>query len=649
MTYDLSIATASSIETATEAAIAMAEALVEAAVSSRETTFGSRILPLDTALGIIQDANGYGPFLSNFHPEADVRNAGNDADQRLSTWLSDLMARRDVFDAVRAVDPETLEGLARRSHDEWMRDLRRAGHELSDEDRARVQELRQRLIALQVSFSRNIAEYRDHLTVPRHELSGLPDGYISSLSPSDTEGSVDVTLDYPAYIPFMEQVPNRDLRRQLQFKYLNRAVDENRPLLEEAIGVRFEIAELLGYRDWAAYAMEVKMADPESVEALYTSVIPGLTALGVEEKASLEAILQEDHPGATFQAWDRQYYHNVQRRRDYGIDQNEVAEYFPLDAVIAGMLEITGEVLGITYSRIEDHPAWHEDVLTYRIDDTATGDQVAMFYLDLHPRDGKFTHAACWDVVNRRRGSDGSLRLPVAAVAANFTKPTATTPSLLKHDEAVTLWHEFGHVLHACLTEVDMQRFAGFDTEWDFVEAPSQIMENWMWHPEILHRFARHHETGEPIPTEMVEGLIAARDQNVGLLTLRQVFLGRFDLAMHTSGPSPDLDRLQREANEYTLIPLHPDTFMAASFGHMMGGYDAGYYGYLWSMVYGDDMFSVFEHEGILSPEVGRRYRAEVLAMGSSRDAWDHLEAFLGREPNADAFLAKLGIADLVD
>ena len=387
------------------------------------------------------------------------------------------------------------------------------------------------------------------------------------------------------------------------------------------------------------------MADPASVEALYDSVVPGITKLALEEKRRLEALLREDVPGADLEPWDRQYYHTVQQKRDFGIDQNEVAEYFSLDTVVEGMLDVTGEVFGLRYTELPDHPTWHDDVRTFRIDDAGTGAPIAHFHLDLHPRAGKFTHAACWNVVDRRRNDDGSVETPVAAVAANFTKPAGDTPSLLKHDEAVTLWHEFGHVLHACLTEIDVQRFAGFDTEWDFVEAPSQIMENWMWNTEVLKRFAVHHATGEPIPDAMVDALVAARDQNIGLLTLRQVFLGKYDLAMHTAGPQPDLDALEREANEFTLTPLHDGTFMAASFGHLMGGYDAGYYGYLWSKVYGDDMFSVFEDEGVLSPEVGRRYRAEILAMGSARDAWDHLEAFLGREPNADAFLAKLGIA----
>ncbi len=645
MHYDLSSATPESIADETEAAISRAEALVSDAVSADGTSFADRIAPLDAAVADIQDATGYGPFLSNFHPDKAVRDAGNDAEQALSTWATELLARPSVFAAVSAVDLESLEGLERRSADEWLRDLRRAGHGLDDSDRERVTALRTELIGLQVDFAKNIAEYKDHLDVPTADLGALPDTYVASLDRGDLPDTVRVTLDYPAYIPFMEQAPNRTQRRVLQHKYLTRAVDTNRPLLERALEIRQEIADLLGYANWAEYSMEVKMADPASVDDLYDSVVPGLTTLAATEKAALEDLLRDDHPGSGLQVWDRAYYHTLQQKREYGLDPNEVAEYFPLDRVVDGMFEVTGEVFGITYTEIDDHPSWHEDVRTFRIDDVESGEPMALFHLDLHPRDGKFTHAACWDVVNRRRNDDGTVRIPVAAVAANFTKPTGDTPSLLKHDEALTLWHEFGHVLHCCLTEVDVQRFAGFDTEWDFVEAPSQIMENWMWSAEVLKRFAKHYRSGAPIPDDMVAGLVAARDQNIGLLTLRQVFLGQYDLAMHTGGPSPDLDLLQRTANDATLLPLHEGTFMAASFGHLMGGYDAGYYGYLWSNVYGDDMFSVFERDGILSPEVGRRYRTEVLARGSSRDAWDHLRAFLGREPDAEAFLEKLGIS----
>ncbi|HZJ48584.1 MAG TPA: M3 family metallopeptidase, partial [Acidimicrobiia bacterium] len=271
---------------------------------------------------------------------------------------------------------------------------------------------------------------------------------------------------------------------------------------------------------------------------------------------------------------------------------------------------------------------------------------IAYFYTDLFPREGKFGHAACFSITGGMRQDDGTYRPPVAAVVANFTKPGTDSPSLLKHDEAVTLFHEFGHVLHFCLTEVDHPRFAGYDTEWDFVEAPSQIMEHWMWEPEVLQRFASHYETGATIPADLVERLVAARDQNIALSTLRQAFLGAFDLAIHTGHGDVDLEQATRDAFAITLIPYHEGTHFAASFGHLMGGYDAGYYGYQWAKVYGDDMFSVFSDAGVLNPDVGSRYRREVLARGYSRDAIEHLRAFLGREPSSDAYLEDLGLRE---
>ena len=262
-------------------------------------------------------------------------------------------------------------------------------------------------------------------------------------------------------------------------------------------------------------------------------------------------------------------------------------------------------------------------MFVYEIRDRQRDEAIAYFYANLFPRTGKFGHAAAFPVIYGKQEDDG-YRLPVAAIVANFTKPTDESPSLLQHDEALTLFHEFGHILHFCLTTVDLIRFSGYDSEWDFVEAPSQIMENWMWKPEVLQRFARHHRTKEVIPTDLVERLVAARDLNIGLFMLRQVYLGQVDLAMHIGQEEKDLAAIDRAAYEVTQVPFHTGTNFLAGFGHMMGGYDAGYYGYLWSMVYGNDMFSVFEEEGILSPDVGSRYRDEVLATGGSRDAIEH-------------------------
>ncbi|MCH8899342.1 MAG: Zn-dependent oligopeptidase [Acidobacteria bacterium] len=646
---DYTTVTPADVTEITDAAIEQSDRLVAALVGDRDDrTYANTMQPLDDLTVIMNDADGRGVFMARVHPNAEVRKAAVAAEETMAKWGNDLVMRPDVAAAIKGyaetVDAANLDGLQARNLEFWLRDLRRAGHDLGGADRDELRKLRQRLIEVQVAYRSNLDEWDDGIDMTLEDLAGLPESYIERLAPGSEPDTYRVSMAYPDYIPFVEEAERRDLRQRLQFKFWNRAAEANMPLLEEGIRLRRQIALLLGYDTWTDYSMEVKMADPSSVDDLYDSIVPGLTVRGNGELAILQDLAADDVGEAPIQAWDWAYYHTEQRKRDYGIDQNEVADYFPLDGVIDGMFEITGEVFGLEYRKMENAMAWHEDVGLYEIYNAGGDEPIAYFYFDLFPRDGKYGHAACFDIMGRVRRQDGSVRPPIAAVVANFTKPGPDSPSLLKHDEALTLFHEFGHVLHFCLTEVDHPRFAGYDTEWDFVEAPSQIMENWMWEPEVLGRMARHYETGERIPDDLVKRMVDARDQNEGLTTLRQVYLGKFDLALHAGTEDLDIDETNREAFAYSLLPFHEGTHFAASFGHLMGGYDAGYYGYQWARVYGDDMFSVFAEEGVLSPEVGRRYRDEVLARGYSRDAIDHLRAFLGREPSADAYLEHLGL-----
>ncbi len=651
MPPDFTKVTAAAVSASTRRALDAANELVEAAVAARsDPTYTATLGLLQEAEALVSDAHGVGPFMARVHPDAEVRATAVDWEERVAKWRTDLLFRDDLAATVRAfaatAEAEQLEGTRRRYLDHWMRDLRRAGHDLDAATRETLRGLHTRLVELEVRFSANLDEYEDHLDVTRAELAGLSEDYIRRLSPGEEEGTHRVTMAYPDYRPFMRQATRRDLRRRLEHKFWNRAVSLNRPLLEEAIALRRRIASILGYPSWAAYAMEVKMAgDPGAVAEFYGSIVPGLEAKADAELEPLLALVAADTEGDTLRSWDLWYYDNEQRRADHGVDPDEVAAYFPLDRVVAGMFDIAGDVFGLEFRRLGDAAAWHPDVARYEITDRGSGEAIAHFYADLFPREGKYGHAAAFSVRYGRREADG-YRTPIAAMVANFTKPSASSPSLLRHDEAVTLFHEFGHILHFCLTTVDDVRFSGFDTEWDFVEAPSQIMEHWMWQPEVLRRFARHHETGAPIPAALVERLVAARDLNIGLLTLRQVFLGQLDLAMHTDAAERSLDDVYRETYALTRLPFHEETFFPASFGHLMGGYDAGYYGYLWAKVYGDDMFSEFEAEGILDPGVGRRYRDEILATGGGRDAAEHLRAFLGREPSTDAFVRNLGLGE---
>lgn len=641
MPLDFTAVTTSSVTQTTDGAIAAADALVDAIDTA------DPVAAVERATTAIGDAIGSAAFMGRVHPDPEVRQAGVEAEERLTKWANDLTFRRPVYEALQAhaasEEAAALEPTARRLLDHWLRDFRRAGHESDGAARTELQRLRTRLIELEVAFGRNLDEWDDGLELEPARLAGLPQSYIDGLKTTE-DGRYRVSMDYPDYLPFMQQATDRQARRQLQHKFWNRAVDANRPLLEEAVAIRLAIARLLGYPTWAHYVMEVKMAaDPANVDAFHGSVIPGLTAKAEDELVTMTRLHAETHPGEAVESWDMTYLDDQQRRRDHGIDQNEVASYFPLQAVVAGMFDLTAEVFGLDYRRIDDTMAWHQDVALYEIRNRGSEEPMAFFYADLFPREGKYGHAAAFAIRYGMATADG-YRTPIAAIVANFTKPTATAPSLLKHSEAVTLFHEFGHILHFCLTTVPEARFSGYDTEGDFVEAPSQIMENWMWEPAILERFARHHQTGEAIPADLVARLVAVRDLNVGMHNMRQVSLGKLDLGMHAVDHEVDLMEVHHTAYRYTLLPFHDGTFFPASFGHLMGGYDAGYYGYLWSDVYGADMFSEFERLGVTSPEVGMRYRNEVLATGGSRDAIDHLRAFLGREPNSKAFLRRLGL-----
>lgn len=649
--FDYTKVTTESVGQTLDEALAEADRMVERVVdSSLEPTYDNILGPLDDVEDFLGQVYGKTAFMGYVHSDKAVRDAGNAAEERLQKWGVELIFRPDLYQAVKRLaatsEADTVSGEKRRYLELLLRDLRRAGHELDEATRAEVKRLTERLVEIGVLFQRNIDEHQDSIKLGPDDLEGLSPQYLEGLEAGDEEGTYKVGMAYPDVIPFMENSSRRDLRDELLRRFNSRAVEANRPLLEEAIAHRQTIAELFGQPSWAHHQLEEKMAKtPDAVRRFYAGLVPGLTELGQTEKGKLaEMLVGEGHEGE-LQSYDFRYYDTQLRKRDYGVDPMEIASYFPLQSVIDGLFELTAEVFGVRYRSIEV-PRWHPDVLAYALDDADTGEEIARFFMDLFPREGKFSHAAAFTLVHGRRRSDGTYQKPLSAIVANFTKPGAERPSLLQHQEVETFFHEFGHILHQTLTQAEITRFAGSSTEGDFVEAPSQIMENWTWEPEILVRFARHYESGEPIPAELVSQLTAAKNLNLSLLTLRQAQFGLLDMWLHDENPQKDLDEIHLRSTEIGLFPYHQGTFYPASFGHLLGGYDAGYYGYLWSEVYGDDMWSRFATEGLRSPQVGADYRREVLATGGSRDAIEHLRGFLGREPNNEAFLRKLGMAE---
>ncbi len=648
MLYDYSSADARSVTAAVESAISRGEALVAEIMSvDGPRTFDNTLGPLEEINRLTAVAYGRGPFLGQVSPDEATREAARAGEEKLEQWRLDLVSRRDLFRAIRdysaTEDARSRSGEGARALRHTVRDFRLAGHELNERDRIRVQELTSELITCGVRFASNLAEYEDHLEVTVEDLDGLPESYVSGLQPAAEANTYKITMAYPDVIPFMEDSPRRDLRERLAFKFSNRARADNTPLLRQALAIRSQLATMFGSPSWAHHSMVTKMAErPEAVADFYESIHAQLTAAGRRELADMERILADEGHSLPAQPWDRAYCHTVQMRRD-GIDPTEVAGYFPLEQVIEGMLQITSEVLGLSYRKV-DAPVWHDEVSAYRVTDSSTNELIAHFYMDLHPREGKFGHAAAFPLVPSGTDLEGAKSRPVSAIVANLPRPTGEVPSLLRQEEVVTLFHEFGHILHMSLSRAELARFSGSRTEWDFVEAPSQIMENWCWIPEVLERFARHHESGAPIPSDLVHRLTEARNLNVALFTLRQMMLGQIDMDLHGSADPVDPEAVLRARSATGLFPHHEGTFMLSSFGHLLGGYDAGYYGYLWAEVFGQDMFSRFAEEGFLSREVGMEYRRKVLEPGGTRDASDLLADFLGRPPRSDAFLRKLGI-----
>ncbi|MCE2528091.1 MAG: Zn-dependent oligopeptidase [Actinomycetia bacterium] len=648
--FDYTGMSASRIQEITAGSVAEAELLQSRILDAKSPrTYQNTLAPLEEIGELFSRAFGEAGFMGYVHTDPEARAAGRASAEQLSKWQTELAFHPGLYQAVNEFstteEAADLSGERARLLEFVRRDLKKAGHHLPAESQARVKELTQRLIELGVAFSQNIAEYDDALEVSGGDLNGLPASYIDSLPPGEGEGRLRVTMAYPHVVPFMENADRRDLRQALMEKFNNRAVESNRPILEEAIALRMEIASLFDEPSWAHHRLSERMAKkPEAVEAFYELLLDPLTSAGLREVERITEMLEADGEEGPTQVWDWRYYDNQIRRTEYGVDQMEVAGYFPLFQVVEGMLDLTGEVFGLEYQKVEA-PVWHEDVTTYAVFDRDSGERIAHFHMDLFPREGKFSHAAAFPLVGGRLLADGSYQLPRSCIVANFTPPLLETPALLQHSEVVTLFHEFGHILHQILTRAELGRFSGSSTEWDFVEAISQIMENWTWQPEVLARFAFHHESGQPLPTELLERLTGAQLLNIAISKLRQASFGLLDMALHGPDRDKDIDEILARTTKVSLFPRQEGTFSPASFGHLMGGYDAGYYGYLWSEVFGDDMWRRFEEEGITNPGVGMDYRLEVLEVGGSRDAIDTLRAFLGREPDNSAFLRKLGIS----
>ncbi|XP_013765235.1 neurolysin, mitochondrial isoform X1 [Pundamilia nyererei] len=589
-------------------------------------------------------------------PSKELRSASTEADKRLSELDVEINMREDVFKRITALQNKQKDNLSaeeKRFLDRLVTLGQRKGLHLSKDIQEEIKRTSKLISELSIEFNKNLNEESKFLIFSEHELGGLAATFLSGLDKT-AEGRYKVTLEYPHYYPLMKRCHNPETRRKMEMAFNSRCKEVNTAILEELIQLRAKVARLLGYGSHAEYVLEINMAkNASNVSDFLDKFHEALKPVGIKERKYILALKKRECLMKGYQfdekinAWDLPYYMNQVEQRKFAVDKDKLIEYFPLDVVTEGLFGIYQELLGLTFTEVEQADVWHENVKLYSARDTETGEEIGQFYLDLHPREGKYGHAGCFGLQPGCGGPDGKRRLPVAAMVANFTKPRKDCPSLLQHHEVETYFHEFGHVMHEICSNTAFSEFSGTMVETDFVEVPSQMLENWVWEKEPLRRMSRHYKDGTSIPDELLDKLIASRVANTGLMNLRQVVLSKVDQSLHTSPRADTAEVFAKHCQDILGIPATPGTNMTASFSHLAGGYDGQYYSYLWSEVYSMDIFfSRFKKEGIMNPKVGKEYRRVILEAGGSVDGMDMVKTFLGRAPCQDAFFQCKGLVN---
>ncbi len=613
-----------------------AQALRPEIIQSSTRTIEEALGRYNQLLMAASASNALAGLMSEVHPDEAIRDAARECEQEVSKFYSALALDREMYDALAAVDVSSADADTKRFHAHTLRDYRRAGVDRPPEVRARLEKIDEELTKLSQSFSKTISEDVRAVAVDDPaRLAGLPADFLAS-HPASADGKIRITTDYPDYNPFMTYANDDALREQLYIAFRSRGDQGNEAVLRDILTLRAEKAGILGYANWADYITADKMIGSGDRAAEFLERVQKLAAPRAQEDyTELLRQLKTVTPSATTVAdWQKVWLENLVKRDRYEVDASVVREYFPYERVLRGLLEITSEIFDLSYVPITDVPPWHQTVLTFDV--IRAGETLGRIYLDMHPREGKYKHAAQFPLKDGVRG----MQLPEGVLVCNFPQPSATDPGLLEHDDVVTMFHEFGHLMHHVLG--GHQRWitqSGVATEWDFVEAPSQMFEEWAWRHDTLARFARHHETGEVIPESLVDKMRRADKFGLGTQTVQQIFYASISLNFHRADPAAldQLAEVQALQKKYTPFAYVPGTRFHASFGHLVG-YSAMYYTYQWSLVIAKDLLTPFAARGLMATDVTYAYRDKVLVPGGSRDAAELVKDFLGREYDFAAY-----------
>ena len=625
------------------------------AIPDKQRTFSNTAKALDdlTARSNVVIKEGAFAVTEYLYPDKEMRDVAHNAVLKISDFfVENVSTNKKLYQAFKAyvegnAKTENLNDEQRYYLQEVMDDFKRAGLDLPDDQLEKVKTIKKELTKLAQEFDRNIAEDNRTIAVSREGLAGLDDEFIQALKKTD-DGTYILGVDYPTYFMVMEHCAVEDTRKRLFEAFSNRAYPENEKLLKRIISLRDQLAKLLGFDSFASLNLDSQMAKtPERAEQFLADLIAKARVKADRELTEFIKELPESvtlREDGRVKVWDVAYLKTKYKENNFQVDERKISEYFPMQQTIDALLDIYHQFMGVSFKEISISGMWHEDVRLIEVYGKE-GTLLGYLFLDLHPRPNKYSHAAHAGVVPAIQLPDGRRLPAVSVVMANFPKPTKDKPSLLMRSDVRTFFHEFGHALHALLGATQLGSFSGTSVKTDFVEMPSQMLEEWLWDKEMLKKVSHHYQTGEPLPSEMIDNIIALKRYDSGSLVQTQGAYSRLSLDLYKEGADKDpyavLHGLMEQINPRVFYG--PEYRMYASFGHLTG-YGAKYYGYLWSKVFALDLFDEIKKQGLLNPEIGSRYVHEILMPAGSKDPNELLKNFLGREPSQDAFIKNLGL-----
>ncbi|TYP73451.1 M3 family metallopeptidase [Aquimarina intermedia] len=626
-----------------------------------QPTFENTIAPLDYSGQSLDRVTSIFFNLNSAETNDTIQKIAQEVAPMLSELRNDIQLNATLFERIKTVfenkDNITLSEEQKTLVDKTYKSFSRNGANLKEEDKTKLRKIDTELSKLSLSFGENVlAETNafELLITDKKDISGLPEGAKEAAKAlaeaKDKQGWL-ITLDYPSYVPFMMYADNRDLRKKLALAFGARGFQSNENDNQENVlriaKLRYERAQLLGYASHAHFVLEERMAQtPEKVFDFLNEILVKAKPAAKEEFESLEKFAKELDGIEQLQKWDGAYYSEKLKQKLFDLDDEKLKPYFQLEHVIDGAFAIASRLFGLNFKETKTVDTYHNEVLTYDVTDT-DGNYIALLYADFHPRPGK-RNGAWMTSYKSQMIKDGKNERPHISIVCNFTKPTPSKPSLLTFNEVTTLFHEFGHALHGILADTTYPGLSGTSVFWDFVELPSQVMENWCYEEEALALFAKHYKTGENIPMELVKKIKESATFLEGMATLRQLSLGLLDMSWHAENPNAIDDVKKYETQVFADTSLYPDVAsncMSTSFSHIFqGGYAAGYYSYKWAEVLDADAFEYFKENGIFNSTIATQFKEYVLSKGGTENPMILYKKFRGQEPNPEALLRRAGL-----